>query len=108
MARDNSSSQLDDESHQMKRQFINVHFDDEPENLLISDWRNKEWKHKCATLAEKDCVNTAAWRINSQEKLLTEIDIDLDGVLMMILDMCNIYTNYMNQANYVDKQCKKI
>ncbi len=26
----------------------------------------------------------------------------------MILDMRNIYTKYLNQANHVDKQCKEI
>ena len=26
----------------------------------------------------------------------------------MILDMCNIYIKYLNQANHADKQCKKI
>ncbi len=31
-----------------------------------------------------------------------------DGVLMMILDMHNIYTKYLNQANHADEQCKEI
>ena len=59
-------------------------------------------------LAEEDCDNTAAWQIDSREKLLTEMDKDPDGVLTMILDMRNIYTKYLNQANHADKQCKEI
>ncbi len=61
MARDNSSSQLDDKSHQTKGRSASVHFDDEPENLPVPDWRNKERKHRRATLAEEDRNNTAAW-----------------------------------------------
>ncbi len=59
-------------------------------------------------LAKEDCDNTAAWRIDSREKLLTEIDKDPDEVLTMILDMCNIYTKYLNQAKHADEQCKEI
>ena len=72
------------------------------------DWRNKERKHRRATLAEEDRDNTATWQIDSREKLLTEMDKDSDGVLTMILDMRNIYTKYLNQANHADKQCKEI
>ena len=36
------------------------------------------------------------------------MDKDLDGVLTMILDMRNIYIEYLNQANHANKQCKKI
>ena len=92
MAQDNSSSQLDDHIHQIKEQSTSVHFEDDTEISPEPDWRNKEGKHRCATLAEKDRDNTAAWRIDSREKLLTEMDIDPDGVLTMILDMRNIYT----------------
>ncbi len=108
MARDNSSSQLDDKSHQTKGQSASVHFDDEPENMPVPDWQNKERKHRRATLAEEDRDNTAAWRIDSREKILTEMDKDPDGVLTMILDMRNIYTEYLNQANHADEQCKEI
>ena len=108
MARDNSSSQLDDHSHQTKKRSTSVHFEDETEILPEPDWQNKKRKHRRATLAKKDHDNTAAWQINSQEKLLTEIDKDPDGVLTMILDMRNIYTEYLNQANHADKQCKEI
>ncbi len=108
MARDNSSSQLDDESHQTKGRSVSVHFDDEPENLPVPDWRNKECKHRRATLAEEDRDNTITWQIDSREKLLTDMDKDLDGVLTMILDMRNIYTEYLNQANHADERCKEI
>ena len=103
MARDNSSSQLDDHSHQTKEQSTSVHFEDETEILPEPDWQNKERKHRRTTLAEEDCDNTATWQIDSQEKLLTEMDKDLDGVLTMILDMRNIYTKYLNQANHTDE-----
>ncbi len=103
MARDNSSSQLDDESHQTKRRFASIYFDDKPENLLVPDWQNKERKHRRAMLVEEDCDNTAAWRITSREKLLTEMDKDPDMVLTMILDMRNIYTKYLNEANHADE-----
>ena len=108
MARDNSSSQLDDHSHQTKKRSTSVHFEDETKILPESDWQNKERKHRRATLAEENCDNTAVWQIDSQEKLLTEMDKDPDEVLTMILDICNIYIKYLNQANHVDKQCKKI
>ena len=108
MARDNSSSQLDDHSHQTKKRSTSVHLDNETEILPESDWQNEERKHRRATLAEEDCDNTAAWQIDSREKLLTEMDKDPDGVLTMILDMRNIYTKYLNQANHANKQCKEI
>ncbi len=109
MAQDNSSSQLDDESHQTKGRSVSVHFNDEPENLPVPDWRNKKRKHRRITLAEKNvCDNTAAWRIDSREKLLTEMNKDPDGVLMMILDIRKTYTEYLDQANEVDNQRDKI
>ena len=33
---------------------------------------------------------------------------DPDGVLTMILDMRNIYSKYLNQANHANEQCKII
>ncbi len=36
------------------------------------------------------------------------MDKDPDRVLMMILDLRNIYTKYLNQANHADEQCKEI
>ena len=108
MARDNSSSQLNDHSHQTKERSTSVHFEDETKISPEPDWRNKERKHRRATLAEEDRDNTAAWQIDSREKLLTEIDKDPDGILTMILDMRNIYTEYLNQANHANEQCKEI
>lgn len=40
---------------------------------------------------EDDCNITAAWQINSQEKFLTQMDKKSNRVLMIILDMHNIY-----------------
>lgn len=37
-----------------------------------------------------------------------EIDKNLDIILIMILDMRNIYIKYLNLANHANKQCKKI
>ena len=36
------------------------------------------------------------------------MDRNPDGVLKIILDMCIIYTEYLNQANNADKQCNQI
>ena len=107
MARDNSLSQLNDYSHQTKKRSTSVYFEDETEISPEPDWRNKERKHRRTTLAEEDHNNIAAWRIDSREKLLTETDKNSDGILMMILDMRNIYTKYLNQANHANKQCKE-
>ncbi len=103
MAWDNSLFQLNNESHQTKRWSTSIHFDEESENLLVLDWQNKECKHRRVTLAEENGNNITTWQINSQEKLLTELDKDSDRVLMMILDMYNIYTKYLNQANHADE-----
>ena len=108
MTRDNSSSQLDNQSHQSNKQSTNVYFEDEPEKLPEPDWRNKERKYRHITLVEENRKNTAAWQINSQEKLLIEMNRNPDTVLKMILDMCTIYTKYLNMANNADKQYNQI
>ena len=108
MARDNSSSQLDDQSDQTKKRTASVHFEDELEKSPEPDWRNEERKHRRTTLAEDDRENTAAWQIDSREKLFTEMDRNPDGVLKMILDMRTIYTEYLDQANNADKQYNQI
>ena len=74
MARDNSSSQLDNHSHHTKKRFTRVHFEDEIEISPEPDWQNKKRKHRCTMLAEEDRDNITAWRVNSREKLLTEMD----------------------------------
>ena len=108
MARDNFSSQLDNQSHQTKKRSTSVHFEDELEKLPEPNWRNKKRKYRRTTLAEEDRENNAAWQINSQEKLFTEMDRNPDGVLKMILDMRTIYTKYLNQANNADEQYNQI
>ena len=60
MARDNSSSQLDDHSHQMKERSTSIHFEDETVILPELDWQNEDRKHKRATLVEEDLNNTEA------------------------------------------------
>ena len=96
MARDNLLFQLDNQSHQTKKQSTNVYFEDELEKLPEPNWQNKKHKYKRITLAKDNRGNTAAWQINSQEKLFIEIDRNLDGVLNMILDMRTIYIQYLN------------
>ena len=54
-------------------------------------------------LAEKDRKNIKAWQIDSQEKLFIKIDRNPNEVLKMILEICNIYTKYINQVNNANK-----
>ena len=44
----------------MKKQSVNVHFEDELEKLPEPDWQNKERKHRHTMFAEENCKNTAA------------------------------------------------
>ena len=60
MARDNSSSQLDNHSHQTKERSTSVQFENETEISLEPNWQNKERKYRRAMFAEEDCDNTAA------------------------------------------------
>ena len=60
MARDNSSSQLDDQSYQTKKQSVSVHFEDELEELSEPDWQNSKRKYRRIMLAEEDRKNTTA------------------------------------------------
>lgn len=87
MAWDNSPSQLDNKSHQIKKLFIYVQFNDEPENLLLTDWWKKERKYRRITFVEKVCENTVDWQNDSWEKLLIEINKNPDRFLIIILDM---------------------
>lgn len=57
---------------------------------------------------EKNCNNTKIKQIDSKKTLLTKIDKNFNGVLMIILDMLNIYIKYLNQANHANKQYKEI
>ncbi len=72
------------------------------------DWQNKKHKYRRTRLAKNNCENTIDWQIDSQEKLFTTIDRKPDGVLKMILDICIIYTKYLDQANNADKQYNQI
>ena len=53
-------------------------------------------------LIQKNYNNSIAWQIDSQEKLMIEMDRNSDGVLSTILDMRKTYTKYLNQTNKVD------
>lgn len=63
MTQNNSSFQLDDKSHQVKRQSISVYFDNnnKQENLPVPDGQNKKHKHRCTIITKKDHDNTTAW-----------------------------------------------
>ena len=52
--------------------------------------------------------NSAAWQIDSQGKLMTEIDRDPDRVLSRILDMRKAYKEYLDQANKANNQRDQI
>ena len=108
MARDNSSTQQDDQDHQRRRTPTSVHFEDELEKSPDPDWRHEETKRRRSALIEEDHDNSAAWQIDSREKLMTEMDRDPDGVLSIILDMRITYTGYLDQANKADDQCDQI
>lgn len=59
-------------------------------------------------LGKENYMNITTWQIDSQEKLLIEITRELDGVLKMILNICTIYTKYLNQPKNADKQYHQI
>lgn len=87
VARDNSSPLPDDQDHPPRKTPTSVHFGirtrQEP------DWRYEETKCRRNTLAQGDRDNTATWRIDSREKLVTEIGRDLDGGLSMV-SICGV------------------
>lgn len=58
--------------------------------------------------AEKNRENTTAWEIDKSEKLLIKIDKNLNKVLKMIFNLCNIYIKYFNQIKNANKQCNEI
>ncbi len=59
-------------------------------------------------LIQEEYINIIAWGINYLERLLVKIEKDPKGILSMILDMQNIYTKYLDQANKVDKEYNEI
>lgn len=54
---------------------------------------------------QKNYNNIKVQQIDSQEKLLTKIDINSNKILLIILDIWNIYTKYFNKLNEINKQC---
>ena len=108
MACDNSSTE-NDQPNKPRKTPSNVHFDDVSEKSPEQDWRHEGTKCRRSTLAqEQEHNNAAAWQIDSLERLLAEIEKDLEGVLSMILDMRSIYTEYLNEANEADKKRDEI
>lgn len=53
-------------------------------------------------LEYKDHNNFTTWQIDIWEKLISEMDRDFDKILLIILDMQKIYTEYLDQANKAD------
>lgn len=47
-------------------------------------------------LAQENCDNSTTLQIDSQEKLMIEINNDLNRVLLMIIDIQKIYIKYLN------------
>lgn len=65
-------------------------------------------KHRHNILALEDHHNPVAQKIDNLNKLMIEMDSNLEGVLSIILDMRKTYTEYFQQANKADKENNKI
>ena len=87
---------------------MSINFEDKLKKSPDPDGQHEETKHRHVALIQEDHNNFAVWQIASQEKLMTEIDKDPDGVLLMIPDMWKTYTEYLDQANKVDNQHDQI
>ncbi len=85
-----------------------VHFDDKSEKSPDSNWWYEKTKCRRSTLIQENHDNSAAGQIDSQEKLMSEMNRDPDGVLSMILDMQKIYIEYLDQANKANNLHDKI
>lgn len=59
--------------------------------------------------AQKNCNDTTAWQIDSQEKLFIEIDRTSDELQIIILNSIYIISiEYVNEAKDANKQCNRI
>lgn len=96
MAWDNSLSQLDNPSHEMKKWSASIYFKDKPKRLIEWDWQNIKRNNRHTMPTKKYCKNTVAWQIDTQEKLSTKIYRNSDKILKMILDMRTINTGYLD------------
>lgn len=105
MARDNSITQSDnhDDEYHSESNFECPLYET-TEKSPDSDWRHEKTKRRRSTLAQEDHDNSAAWRIDNLNRLMTEMDRVPDGVLPMILDMRKTYMEYFDHANEADKQ----
>lgn len=59
-------------------------------------------------LAQKEFINAIVWQIHNLGKLLIKIEKNPKRILFIILDMQNIYTEYLNQANKANKKRDEI
>lgn len=85
-----------------------VYFEDKLKKLLDPDWQHEEIKVRYSAFGLEKNNNSVACQIDSQEKLMTEIDKDSDKVLSKILDMRKTYIEYLDQMNKIDNQRDKI
>lgn len=58
MTQDNLSIQLDNQSYQIKSQFISIYFQNKLKKLSESDFQNKKLKYNRNIFAKKDYNNT--------------------------------------------------
>lgn len=63
--------------------------------LPDSNWKHKKSNYRDNTFAQKDFDKSATWLINNLDNLMIEIDKNLKEVLLLILNMQNMYTKYL-------------
>ena len=103
MAYDNSLNS-NDQPYNSRKTLASIHFDDLSKKSPEQDWQHKSTKRRQNTLTQEEYTNAAAWKIDNLERVLAEIEQDSKRVLSMILDIRNIYTKYLDQANKADKE----
>ena len=80
-------TQQDDQDYQQYSIPISDHFKNNLKKLPDPDLQYKETKHKHSALIQKDDYNSAAWQIDSQEKLMIEMYKDPNMVLSVVLNI---------------------
>lgn len=66
---------------------MSVYFREEYREWSDFDMWYEEIKHRRYTLAERDYDHSTAWQVDNQEKLLFEMERDINRVLLMIHDI---------------------
>ena len=75
---------------------ISVYFENESKKSSNLDWQYEKTKRRYSTLIQKDYDNSAAQQIDSQEKLINEINRDPNRLLSIIFNMQMIYIEYFD------------